>query len=97
MELNPLHSIARRSDLGETGKVNDSKTAAREFEALLIGQLMGSAFSADSMGLGGEMDSGTQTMLDFGREHLSRVIADGGGLGLAKTIETALSTKPIKH
>ena len=98
MELNPLHISAHRTGIGETGKVNDTKSAAREFEALLIGQLMSSAFSPDSMGLGGEMDSGAQTMLDFGREHLSRVIAEGGGLGLGKTIETALSTnlnKPV--
>ena len=61
--------------------------------ALLIGQLMSSAFSADQMGLGGGMDSGSQTMLDFGKEHLARVIAEGGGLGLGKMIGQALSRK----
>jgi Rod binding domain-containing protein len=96
MELKPLNTSTHRTDIGEIGKVNDTKTAAREFEAMLIGQLMSSAFSPDSMGLGGEMDSGAQTMLDFGREHLSRVIAEGGGLGLGSTIETALSTKGTK-
>lgn len=90
MELNALQKT-QRTDLGEVQKVKDSKSAAHEFEALLIGQLMASAFSPDQMGLGGEQDSGAQTMLDFGREHLSRVIAEGGGLGLGKMIEAGLS------
>lgn len=104
MELNPIQKSAHRTDIGEIGKVKDTKTAAREFEAMLIGQLMSSAFSPDSMGLSGEMDSGAQTMLDFGREHLSRVIAEGGGLGLGKTIEAGLAkdqnkaaTAPLKR
>ena len=91
MELNPLQKSAHRTDIGEVGKVKDTTSAAQEFEAMLIGQMMSSAFSPDSMGLGGEMDSGAQTMLDFGREHLSRVIAEGGGLGLGKTIEAGLA------
>lgn len=93
MELGPLHKAGPRSDMGETGKIKDSHSAAREFEALLIGQLMSSAFSSDQMGLGGEMDSDGQTMLDFGKEHLSRVIAEGGGLGLGKLIEASLSKR----
>ena len=67
MELTSLQKSAHRTDIGEVGKVKDTKAAAREFEAMLIGQLMSSAFSPDSMGLGGEMDSGAQTMIDFGR------------------------------
>ncbi|MBL8242477.1 MAG: hypothetical protein JNM66_33940 [Bryobacterales bacterium] len=91
MELNALLKTGPRTDIGETSKVKDTKSAAREFEALLIGQLMQSAFSPEQMGLGGEMDSGGQTMLDFGREHLARVIAEGGGLGLGKLIESGLA------
>ncbi|MBI2689775.1 MAG: hypothetical protein HYX27_25990 [Acidobacteria bacterium] len=90
MELNALKRNGPRTDLGEVSKVKDTKTAAREFEALLIGQLMNSAFSSEQMGLGGDTDSGSQTMLDFGREHLSRLIAEGGGLGLGKLIENGL-------
>jgi Rod binding domain-containing protein len=71
--------------------VKGTRTAAREFEALLIGQLMTSAFSSDQVGVAGGMDSGAQTMLDFGKEHLSRVIADGGGLGLGRLIESGLA------
>ncbi len=91
MELSTLQKTGPRTDMGEFGKVKDVKSAAREFEALLIGQLMQSAFSPEQMGLGGEMDSGGQTMLDFGREHLARVIAEGGGLGLGKLIESGLA------
>ena len=91
MELGALQKAGPRTDIGEVGKVKDTKSAAREFEALLIGQLMSSAFSPEQMGIGGEMDSGSQTMLEFGREHLSRVIAEGGGLGLGKLIESGLA------
>ena len=91
MELGALLKAGPRTDIGEVGKVKDTKAAAREFEAMLIGQMMQSAFSPDRMGLSGEMDSGGQTMLDFGREHLSRVIAEGGGLGLGKLIESGLA------
>ena len=91
MELSALQKTGPRTDMGEVGKVKDTKSAAREFEALLIGQLMQSAFSPEQMGLGGEMDSGGQTMLDFGREHLARIIAEGGGLGLGKLIESGLA------
>ena len=91
MELGSLLKAGPRTDIGEVGKVKDTKSAAREFEAMLIGQLMQSAFSAEQIGIGGETDSGGQTMLDFGREHLSRVIAEGGGLGLGKLIESGLA------
>ena len=90
MELGILQKSGPRTDIGENARVRDSATAAREFEAMLIGHLMTSAFSSDGMGLGGEQDSGSQTMMDFGREHLSRVIADGGGLGLGKLIAGGL-------
>lgn len=90
MQLNALQRT-QRTDLGETSKVKDNKTAAREFEAMMIGQLMSSAFSSEQMGIGGGLDSGAQTMLDFGREHLSRVIAEGGGLGLGKLIQSGLA------
>ena len=91
MELGALQKAGPRTDIGEVGKVKDTKSAGREFEAMLIGQLMQSAFSPEQMGLGGETDSSGQTMLDFGREHLSRVIAGGGGLGLGKLIESGLA------
>ena len=91
MELGALQKAGPRTDIGEVGMVKDTKSAGREFEAMLIGQLMQSAFSPEQMGLGGETDSSGQTMLDFGREHLSRVIAGGGGLGLGKLIESGLA------
>ena len=94
MEFSALQKAGPRTDIGEVGKVKDTKSAGREFEAMLIGQLMQSAFSPEQLGLGGEADSGGQTMLDFGREHLSRVIAEGGGLGLAKLVESGLRAKP---
>lgn len=93
MDAGELQRTGPRSDLGEVRKVHDTRSAAREFEALLIGQLLSSAFSSDQMGLGGGIDSGGQTMLDMGREHLARTIAEGGGLGLGKLIEAGLGAE----
>ncbi len=69
---------------------SDTAAAARDFEAMLIGELLKSAYSTEQTGLGGGSDSGGQTMLDFGREHLAKVISAGGGLGLAKVVENGL-------
>ncbi|MBM3783170.1 MAG: hypothetical protein FJW30_02360 [Acidobacteria bacterium] len=84
MEITPTQRTA-----GEFSHVKDSRSAATEFEAVLIGHLLQSAFAESGLGLG-DTDSGSKTMLDFGREHLSRVISQGGGLGLAKIVETGL-------
>lgn len=66
--------------------------AAKEFEALLIGNLLASAFSAEESGLGGA-DSGADTMLSFGRDHLARVISQAGGLGLSRQLEIGLGVE----
>ncbi len=79
------------SSVVKTGGPRDAKAAAKEFEALLIGHLLQSAFSSNEGILSGGGDSGQQTMQDFGREHLARVMAQGGGFGLAAVIEAGLA------
>lgn len=69
--------------------IRSKKDAAREFEALLIGKLLETAFAAGEIGFG-VGDNGGDTMLSFGREHLARVIAQAGGLGLARQLELGL-------
>jgi Rod binding domain-containing protein len=82
-----IQPIGPRS--GEIQPIKDTQSAAGEFEALLIGQMLESAFSENGMGLG-DSDSGAKAMMDFGREHLARVMAKGGGLGLASVVEAGL-------
>ena len=69
--------------------VRDAHTAAAEFEAVLVGQLLESALAGEGFGFG-DSDSSSKTMQDFGRDHLARVIAKSGGLGLAAIVETGL-------
>jgi len=67
--------------------VRDAPSAAAEFEAVLVSQLLEGAFSGEGLGDG---DSTAKTMQDFGRDHLARVIAKSGGLGLAAIVESGL-------
>jgi Rod binding domain-containing protein len=66
----------------------DPKKAAQEFEAILIAQILDSAFNQDS--------GSDQTMLEYSRSQLSQVIAKGGGLGLSPTIEQGIRAKAAK-
>ena len=68
-----------------------ARDAARQFEALLIGQMLKSAQGADGAGwLGtGEDQAGMQAM-EIAQEFFAQALADGGGLGLAKPVLTGL-------
>lgn len=67
--------------------------AAREFEALLIGQMLKSAREADgSEGwLGTGQDSSGTSVLEFAEQQFAQLMASGGGLGLAKMVTQGLS------
>ncbi|MEO8661877.1 MAG: hypothetical protein ABI693_25650 [Bryobacteraceae bacterium] len=67
--------------------------AAREFEALLIGQMLKSAREADgSEGwLGTGQDSSGTSVLEFAEQQFAQLMASGGGLGLAKMVTEGLS------
>jgi len=69
--------------------------AAREFEALLIGQMLKSAREADgSEGwLGTGEDSSGTSVLEFAEQQFAQLMAGGGGLGLAKMVTQGLAQK----
>ena len=76
-------------------KVED---AAKQFEALLIGQMLRS--TRESMQEDDE-DTGKSTMLDVADQQFSQVLANNGGMGLARMIVHGLSSPaanpPIKR
>ena len=73
----------------ETPKPKNAAEAARQFEALLIAQLLRNAHgSASSMG--GEEDSTSETMWDVAAQQFSQLLAEKGGLGLATLITRGL-------
>jgi flagellar protein FlgJ len=76
------------------GKPKDAAEAAKQFEAMLIAQMLHSAREdAGDDALSGE-DSGSSTMLDMADQQFSKLLADRGGLGLASLIAKSLKAGP---
>jgi Rod binding domain-containing protein len=72
-------------------KANLKKTgAAKDFEALLIGQMLKSMREESSGWLGTGEDQSGEAAFGLGEEELSKAISAGGGFGLAKAIEPNL-------
>lgn len=65
--------------------------AARDFEALMIGEMLKSTREAGSGGwLGSGDDPGNDSAMGLAESQLAQAIANGGGLGLARLIEKQL-------
>jgi Rod binding domain-containing protein len=67
--------------------------AARDFEALLISQMLRSIREEGSGWLGTGDDDAGATAVGFGEEQLAKALTKGGGLGLAKVIASGLAVK----
>jgi hypothetical protein len=65
--------------------------AAKDFEALLIAQLLRSAHDEGSGWLGTGDDHAGATASSLGEEQLAKAMADAGGLGLSKLIAKSLT------
>jgi Rod binding domain-containing protein len=74
-------------------KPANAEDAARQFEALLIAQILRSARESMS-----EEDSTSSTMIDVGEQQFSVLLAHNGGLGLAgmiaKGLQSSISSTP---
>jgi Rod binding domain-containing protein len=66
--------------------------AAKDFEALLIGQMLQSMREEGSSWLGTGDDSASDAAFGLGEQELARAIADGGGLGLSSLISSGLGS-----
>ena len=71
-------------------KPKDAKEAAKQFEALLIAQMLRSARE----GMSESEDSTAGTMFDVAGQQFAKMLSDNGGLGLAKMITKSLNTSP---
>lgn len=72
----------------DTAKARD---AARQFEALLIGQMLRSVRESSGWG---QSDAAGECATDFAEQQFARVLAEQGGLGLAALIAAGLERKP---
>jgi Rod binding domain-containing protein len=67
--------------------------AAKDFEALLVGQMLRSVREEGSGWLGTGDDQASSSAFGLGEEQLARALTNGGGLGLARVIEAGLKNQ----
>ena len=68
------------------------KTAATQFEAMLIAQMLSSARESDAGGWGGDSDDKSgDTMMEMAEQQLSNVLTSKGGFGMANMVTHELS------
>lgn len=87
------------AELGLNPKQTPSKIhdAARQFESLMIGELLKSVREASSEGwLGSGGSDANDSALGMAEGQLATAIANGGGIGLATMIERSL-TKQVSN
>jgi len=66
------------------------KDAAKQFEALLIGQMMKSMNDSEGGWLGTGDDDSASSAMEYGQEIFAQSMAQSGGLGLANLIANGL-------
>src|SRR4051812_19038262 len=90
----PAVTAASNVDTAAPGKHEKKKIAdaARQFEALLIGQILKSACDASTMtGSTGEADAAGSTAIEMAQEQFASALAARGGLGIATMVTNGLS------
>ena len=81
-------------DQHQPGGSNKAAGAAKDFEALLLGQMLKSARS-DGGWLGTDSDDAGEAAVGVGEEQLARTMAQSGGLGLSKLIESGIKSAQV--
>jgi peptidoglycan hydrolase FlgJ len=64
--------------------------AAQQFEALLLEQLLRSMRTEDSGWMGAGEDKSSASVMEYAEQEFARVMAAGGGFGLARMIGEGL-------
>ncbi len=82
---------APATDLPRKGKAVD---AAKQFEALLIGQMLKTMREGGSGWLGSGEDQAAESAMGMAEEHFAAALSASGGLGLATTVERGLTAAP---
>ncbi len=79
--------------LSRKSKGNEISSKAVEFEAILLGQWLQSSETAFGSVPGGEedQDAGADQLKSFAFQHLAAGLAEKGGVGIAKMVESALA------
>ena len=92
-KVSPLQTTAAAESRTSPEKIEH---AAKQFESLLIGQILKSMHEAGSSGwMGGGDDPSGESALELAEEQFAQALASRGGLGLSRLIIQGL-TKPEK-
>ena len=76
---------------GEAAKITD---AARQFEALLLAQILRSERESGNGWLGSGEDKASDCATELGEQQLALQLAQQGGLGMASLIASGLKSHP---
>jgi Rod binding domain-containing protein len=90
--INRDKPVSPRKD--EPGRV---EYASRQFEALMISEMMKSIREAEEGGPMGEKDQSAGSVLQLGDEQFAQALAARGGLGLARIFTHAFQPKDSKN
>jgi Rod binding domain-containing protein len=88
----PAAVIQHRSGVSDRNPTNASD-AAKQFEALLIASMLKGSREGGASWLGTGEDAAGESAIGFAEEHLSRVLASQGGLGIASMVAEALDSQ----
>jgi Rod binding domain-containing protein len=90
--ISPDSQPATQSQSATQSKDDPAKIqdAARQFEALLISQMMQSMRNSEGGWMGTDADDAASSAMEYGQEIFAQALATGGGLGLAKLVVDGL-------
>ncbi len=86
-----IDSISPDIEVG-AAKPTKVEAAAKQFEALMIAQMLRTARENTE-----DQDSSGSTMLDVADQQFSQVLANNGGLGLARLVVKGLTPNPDRQ
>jgi flagellar protein FlgJ len=72
------------------------KDAARQFEALLIDQMLKSMRDSEGGWMGTDEDDASSSAMEYAQEMFAQSLSAGGGLGLANLVAKGLIPPPPK-
>src|SRR5215472_11845463 len=72
------------------------KDAARQFEALLISQMLKSMRDSEGGWMGTDEDDASSSAMEYAQEMFAQSLSAGGGLGLANLVAKGLIPPPPK-
>jgi len=93
MTIDPTSNATDITSLASKPKDSPEKilSAAKQFESLLVAQLMKSMQDSEGGWLGaGDDDQSSSAAMEYGQEAFAQALSAGGGLGLGKMIAAGI-------